>query len=324
MNKSGPAKIGLMGTISRDRIIHGDGPSVDGPGGVLYQAAVLSALGEEVYLHGHCGDDLLAEVDNLAAAWPGLNTDGLTFVSQPANRVRLEYPGQGERLEILEWAVPPFKLSPLPAAAAGWDALLFVLNSGFDMALKDWRQALAGLSCPAWLDIHSLVLEPAIGRPRGYRAVPDWQAWVKGVVWLQANLREVACMGGHPDMLPTDKEVLDFARQALDLGVRAAFVTLGPEGVLVAVRGRSQYVNLPPAGPAADTTGCGDVFAAAALSRLIRGETPFEAAAFGAALASEAALVTGVRATWTLASARRTGSGNRPGPGIPSALPEET
>jgi sugar/nucleoside kinase (ribokinase family) len=322
MIKGGPAKIGLIGTVSRDRVIHGEGPPVDGPGGVLYQAAVLSALGEEVFLHGHCGDDLLAEVDNLAAAWPGLNADGLSFVSQPANRVRLRYSGEGEREEILEWAVPPFKLSPLPAATAGWDALLFVLNSGFDMAFKDWRQTLAALSCPAWLDTHSLVLEPAIGRPRGYRAVPDWQAWVKGAAWLQANRREVACLGGHPDRLPADKEVLDFTRQALDLGVRAAFVTLGPEGVIVAIRGQSQYVTVPAAGPAVDTTGCGDVFAAAALSRLVRGETPFEAAAFGATLASEATLVTGVRATWTMASAHR--QGMRPGPGKPSSTPEGT
>jgi len=322
MSKGGPAKIGLIGTISRDRIVHGDGPPLDGPGGVLYQAAVLSALGEEVFLHGHCGDDLLAEVDNMAASWPGLNTDGITFVSQPANRVRLQYPGQGERVETLEWAVPPFKLSPLPAGAAGWDALLFVLNSGFDMAFKDWRQTLAGLSCPAWLDIHSLVLEPAIGRPREYRAVPDWPAWVKGVTWLQANRREVACLGGHPDRIPTDKEVLDLARKAVDLGVKAAFVTMGHEGAMVVVRGQSQYVTAPAAGPAVDTTGCGDVFAAAALSRLVRGATPFEAAAFAMTLASEAALLSGVRATWAMASAHR--QGTRPGPATPSSTPEET
>jgi sugar/nucleoside kinase (ribokinase family) len=319
---SGPAKIGLFGTASRDRIVHGDGPPFDGPGGVLYQAAVLSALGNEVFLHGHCGDDLLAEMDGLAASWPGLNTDGLLFLAQPANRVHLQYPPEGEREEILEWAVPPFKPSLLADKAPGWEAFLCVMNSGFDMAFKDWRQTLAGLSCPVWFDIHSLVLEPAIGRPRGHRTVPDWQAWVKGVAWLQASRREVACLAGHPERLPTDKEALDFARQALDLGIRAVFVTLGPEGAVAAVRGQTQYLSSPAAGPAVDTTGCGAVFAAATLARLIRGESPFEAAAFGAALASEAALLTGIRATWTMASAHRLGS--RPRPEGPSSPAEET
>jgi len=259
-------------------------------------------------------------VDNLAAAWPGLNTEGLVFLSQPGNRVRLEYAASGERLEILEWAVPPFKPGPLQAAAAGWDALLFVLNSGFDMAFTDWRQLLTGLPCPVWFDVHSLVLEPAIGRPRGYGAVPDWQDWVKGVAWLQADRREAACLAGYPDRPATDTEVVELARQAIELGVRAVFITLGHEGALAAVRGQTKYVASPSSCPAVDTTGCGGVFAAAALSRLVRGETPFEAAAFGVRLASEAALAAGVRATWTAASAHRPGS--RPGPAAPPAGPE--
>ncbi len=319
---SGPARIGLFGTASRDRIVHGDGPPLDGPGGILYQAAVLAALGEEAFLQGHCGDDLLGELDGLGASWPGLHTDGLSFLSQPANRVHLRYPPEGERVEILEWAVPPFKPGPPAGGATGWDAFLCVMNSGFDMALKDWRQSLAGLTCPAWFDVQSLVLEPAIGRPRSYRAVPDWQAWVKGVTWLQANRRGAGCLAGHPDRLPSDKEVLDLARQALDLGVRGVFVTLGPQGVLAAVGGQTQYLAAPAAGPAVDTTGCGGVFAAAALARLVRGATPFEAAAFGAGLASEAALLAGVRATWAMAAAHR--RGNRPGPITPPSTPEES
>ncbi len=321
ITSGGPARIGLFGTASRDRIAHADGPPLDGLGGVLYQAAVLSGLGEEVFLQGHCGDDLLAEMDGLTASWPGLNTDGLSFLAQPANRVRLDYPAGGERKEILEWAVPPFKLSPPADQAAGWDAFLLTMNSGFDLALRDWRQTLAALACPVWFDVHSLVLEPAIGRPRGYRSVPDWQAWVKGVAWLQADRRGAACLRGHPDRLPTDKEVLDLSRQALDLGVRAVFVTLGSEGALAATRVQTQYLSAPAAGPAVDTTGCGGVFAAAALSRLVRGATPFEAAAFGVALASEAALQSGVRAVWIMASAHRQGS--RPGPEAPSSPPEE-
>jgi hypothetical protein len=316
-----PARIGLIGTITRDRIVHEGGAAVDGIGGVLYQAAALSGLGEEVFVHGNCGHDLVSEIDRLAADWPGFRTEGICYVPQPANRVHLEYPIEGEPVEILEWAVPPFKLSPIPADAAQWEALLFVLNSGFDMILQDWRRIVAAVSCPAWLDIHSLVLEPALGRPRSFRAVPDWMAWVRGVAWLQANARGVACLDGHPDRLPSDGEILDFARRVFDLGVRAVFVTKRTGGAMVLTPGQSKHVTAPAAGPAVDATGCGDVFAAAAISRLVRGASPFEAASFGTVLASNAAFVSGVREIWKIAAAH--GRGQRPGPPAPPSAQEE-
>jgi hypothetical protein len=316
MNMTGdrPAKIGLIGTITRDRIVHEAGPTFDGVGGVLYQASVLAGLGEEIFLYGRCGEDLRPEIDRLATDWPSVRTGELRFVPPPANLVSLYYPLAGERVETLDWAVPPAEPGPVLAGLPDWDALLFVLNSGFDMTLEGWRKVLDAARCPAWLDIHSLVLEPAIGRTRRYRAVPDWASWVRGVTWLQANLQEVACLCGHPERLPDDPEVVEFAARIFDLGVRAIFVTLGSGGALALVPGRPDRITPPVMGPAVDATGCGDVFAAAAITRLVRGASPSEAASFGAALASEAALVSGVRATWKMAAAH--GQSPRPNPKI--------
>jgi hypothetical protein len=317
----GPAKIGLIGTITRDRIVHEAGSTFDGVGGVLYQASVLAGLGEEVFLFGRCGEDLRPEVDRLAADWPLVRTGGVGFVPQPANLVNLFYPRAGERVETLDWAVPPAEPGPVLADVGSWDALLFVLNSGFDMTLDGWRKILAAASCPAWLDIHSLVLEPSIGRPRRLRAVPDWPRWVKGTAWIQVNLQELACLCGHPERPPTDREALEFADRAFDLGVRAAFVTLGPGGAMVLTPARREKVAALPDGRIVDATGCGDVFAAAALARLVRGASPSEAASFAMVLASEAALGAGVRAAWAVAAAHRQG---RPlGPHIPIPVREE-
>ncbi|MGD1010381.1 MAG: PfkB family carbohydrate kinase [Candidatus Aminicenantales bacterium] len=317
----GPAKIGLIGTITRDRIVHEDGPTFDGVGGILYQASVLAGLGEEVFLFGRCGEDLRPEVDRLAADWPLVRTGGVGFVPQPANLVNLFYPRAGERVETLDWAVPPGEPDAVLASVGSWDALLFVLNSGFDMTLDGWREILTAASCPAWLDIHSLVLEPSIGRPRRPRAVPDWRGWVKGAAWIQANLQELACLCGHPERLPTDPETWEFADRAFDLGVRAVFVTLGPGGAMVLTPGRQEKLGAVPVGPILDATGCGDVFAAAALTRLVRGESPSDAASFGTALASEAALAAGVRAAWAVAAAH--GQGRPHGPHIPIPVGEE-
>jgi sugar/nucleoside kinase (ribokinase family) len=317
----GPAKIGLIGTITRDRIVHEAGPTFDGVGGILYQASVLSALGEEVYLCGLCGEDLRPEIDRLLADWPSVRTGGTRFVPQPGNLVNLFYPSAGERVETLDWAVPPADPGSVLADVGSWDALLFVLNSGFDMTLDGWREVLAAAHCPAWLDIHSLVLEPAIGRPRRYRAVPDWKSWVRGVAWLQANLQEVACLLGQPEQVPAEREVREFADRVFDQGVRSVFVTLGPGGAMVLGPGRLEKVTAPVSGPAVDATGCGDVFAAAAITRLVRGASPTEAASFGTALASEAVLMTGVRATWKMAASH--GRDLRPGRKIPPSSKEE-
>lgn len=319
MISSGPASIGLIGTISRDTILLEGRPPVDAIGGVLYQAAVLSGLGEEVFLHGNCGHDLLAEVDRLASDWPTFRTDGICYVSQPANRVSFQYPTDDGPIEVLEWAVPPFKLSPLPADAARWQALLTCLNSGFDLSVQDWRRILAAVSCPSWLDIRSLVLEPALGRPRALRAVPDWAAWVRGVTWLQADLRGVACLEGRPGGALTDGEIIDFARRAFDLEVRALFIAKEIGTIMVLTPGQSKHVTASAS--VIDPTGCGGVFAAAAISRLVRGASAFDAASFGVVLASEAALVTGVREAWKIASAH--GRPPHPGPEAPPPSEEE-
>jgi pfkB family carbohydrate kinase len=300
-----PHRISLAGTITADRIVYEDGPTFEGLGGILYQTAVLAGLGNEVRPVTNCGAGLRPEVERLTADWPELRRDGIASVAGPGNVVNLFYPKDGERREVLESVVPPLMPERVAAAAAGSELLLTAINSGLDIDRRDWRRVLEGLSCPVWLDIHSLALNPVLGASRAYVAVPDWASWARGVTFLQANLQEVACLLGHPEHLPARGEAEALAREAFSLGVKAVLVTLGRDGVLVLTPDETRQVRAPASRRVVDATGCGDVLCAGAVHRLVRGADIFAAAAFGVGLAARAAGLAGVRQTYEMARAAR-------------------
>ena len=294
---------GLIGTITSDDITWGSGRIREGLGGILYQASVLCGLGEDVSLITNCSLEMAPWVGSVTADWATLRRDGLRIVPGPPNRVHLEYPERGERIEVLDSAVPPLAAEEIIPYLSGLGMLLLALNSGFDIGLGDWRTVLREAPCPVWLDIHSLALEPILGRRRRYRPLPEWRTWARGVTFLQANSQEAGCMLGDPAGVPSEEELAELARGAFDEGVRAVFLTLGTDGVLVAETGKIKRIVPSNAGLALDTTGCGDVFAAGTIAGLGRGLSPFEAATFGAALASRAASVSGIRETYEMAGA---------------------
>lgn len=199
------------------------------------------------------------------------------------------------------------------SALPGLDFLLLVFNSGFDIALSSWRSIVERTSCPIWLDVHSLALEPHVGAHRDYRALMEWPEWVKGAAYLQANRQEVGCLMGHPERWATEAEIQEFIDQALGLGVRAVFVTKGKDGVLAAVRNETRSIPAPVARAVVDTTGCGDVFAGGAIAGLLGGRSVFQAAEAGVALATKAVSVSGLRETFDLAvlASGRNGSSSR-------------
>jgi hypothetical protein len=300
------ARAGLIGTVTSDAILYDDGRFFRNVGGVLYQAAVLCGLGFETALFTNCGQGLRTEVETLVGGWAPLLREGVVYVPGPGNVVELRYSERAkEREEVLRSVVPPLDPSPVVSAAAGLDMLLLVFNSGFDIGLADWRRVVGAARCPVWLDIHSLALAKRTGAHRDYVALPDWPEWVRGAAYLQANRQEVASLLGHPEGWPDEAEYPPFFGACFALGLRAVFVTLGKEGVLVGTPAETRLVRAPAAEAVVDTTGCGDVFAAATFVRLASGESAFSAAAAGAALASAAAGVAGVRHTYELAVRNR-------------------
>lgn len=292
---------GLIGTITSDHITQDSGRTYHGLGGILYQAAVLCGLGEDVSLHANCGLEMKTEVEDLVGGWPTLRREGLRFVEGPGHQVFLRYSEKlKEREEILASVVPPLDTTAVLAGLSRLDMLLMVFNSGFEVSLPDWRRIMDRAECPIWLDIHSLVLAKKLRAHREYVAVPDWLDYAGGATYLQANRQEVASLLGHPDRWPDPGEIPAFAETAFGAGVKAVFVTMGREGVSVATPEKSRLVRAPEAGAVVDTTGCGDVFCAKTMQALAGGRPVFEAAAAGVALASRAVGLAGIRETHEL------------------------
>jgi hypothetical protein len=296
---------GLIGTITHDEITFEHGQRITGLGGVLYQAAVLSGLEEKVFLFTHLGEELVEDVDELIKGWTSLQKEGIRRIPGPGNRVHLHYPEKGERVEVLKSVVPPLNPRSIIEKLPELGMLVLVVNSGFDIKLSDWRNIVRSATCPIWMDVHSLLLSRELNVPRKYLPLKEWKEWTDGIDFLQANVKEMASMLGFPDIIPSEDDFFRFGEVAFGLGVKAVFLTLGKEGVLVMKKGKSLKISAPLAKTVVDTTGCGDVLCGGAAVKLASGENPFNAAQFGLELATKAVEVKGVDETFTFVSEYR-------------------
>jgi hypothetical protein len=303
-------RIALLGTITLDAISHESGFSYEGIGGVLYQAAVLCGMGKHVSLYTNLGLELVPQVQQIIQSWSHLHREGIQHVPGPGNRVELHYPEGGERVEILKSVVPPLNPAPVIKDFPEFGMLVLILNSGFDIELRDWHKITRAASCPVWIDIHSLALTKKLQEPRKYASLSEWEEWVEGVDYLQANKQEVASMLGFPQRLPKEEEIARFGKRAFGLGLKAVFMTLGREGGLVMTPEGSRKIATSEAESIVDTTGCGDVFCAATAAGLMEGKDPFAAGSFGLELATEAVSCKGIEETYLLAKRYR--EGDRP------------
>lgn len=291
-------KFGLIGTITLDTITHESRLTWKSIGGVLYQGAVLCALEKVVFLYTNLGEALDDKVERVIWNWPTLQRKGINLVPGPGNQVHLHYPHSGEREEILKSVAPPLDPSSIIEDLPALDMIILVINSGFDIELRDWRRIVHKASCPLWVDIHSLPLLKELDVRRKYLPLLEWKDWVEGVHFIQANLKEMASMLGHPEMEPSEEEMRHLAEQAFGMGTLAVFVTLGREGVLVMTPDGSRRLSSPRVEEVVDTTGCGDVFCAATAVGLSEGKDPFKASGFGLELASKAVKARGIEETY--------------------------
>jgi hypothetical protein len=295
------SRFGLIGTITHDVITHETGAGFRGLGGVLHQVAVLCGLNEEVALYTNIGEELFNKFRKTVKGWNNFHTQGVNCVPGPGNRVFLNYPRRGERLEVLKSVVPPLNPKKILNEVKGLNFFVLVMNSGFDLEKRDWQRIIGASACPLWVDIHSLLLERKLNSPRRYISFPDWREWAGGVHYFQANKAEVASMLGHPGIDLSESELTRFGKMALEVGVQSVFITLGEEGALVMTDKRVRKIGVTEKTPVKDSTGCGDVFCAGTAAKLVGGGDPFEAAHFGLRLASAAVGITGIDATYKLA-----------------------
>ena len=296
---------GLIGTITSDEITFDSGQTIRGLGGVLYQAAILCGLGKQVHLYTNLGEELVQDVEKTVENWPSFRREGLCQVPGAGNQVHLHYPEKGERVETLRSVVPPLNPRQVIEDMRKLGMLILIINSGFDIELSDWRKIAASAKIPVWLDIHSLPLSKELNVPRKYLPLTEGKKWIEGVSFIQVNEKEMSSMLGDPDKRYSEDDAFAFGEEAFNLGVKAVFVTMGKEGVLVMTPEESKRIRSTEVKSVVDTTGCGDVFCGGAAVKLAEGQDPFTAASCGLELATEAVSIKGIEETYMLAHRHR-------------------
>lgn len=283
-------RLGVIGTMVWDQI-HGRGVSaepVEEWGGIAYGLAALEAtLPEdwEIVPLIKVGRDVAGKAQAfLRSLSRGAPSARFVEVPEPNNRVVLRYTSFERRTEHLHGGVPAWRWPELGPMVRDLDALYLNFISGFEMELETAAALRHGFPGPIYADLHSLLLGLGPDGGRIPRGLPDAPAWFSCFDAIQVNEDEIARMDADP---------MAVAVRALERGVGLLVVTLGSRGAAYfaaptfTFRGardphpagpiRTQRLPAAEVATSGDPTGCGDVFGATMVARLLAGD-PVEAA----------------------------------------------
>lgn len=276
-------RLGVVGTMVWDTIF-GRGPDsepVEEWGGIAYALAALEASLPpqwEIVPLIKVGRDMAPQANAFLHAL-SKRTGAARFVEVPEsnNRVILQYTTDARRSERLSGGVPPWTWSELGPMVRDLDAIYVNFISGFELELEVAEHLRRGFPGPIYADLHSLLLGVQCDGTRTPRTLPRVSDWFSCFDVVQLNLDELGLIGEDP---------MAVAAEALAQGVRLLVVTVGARGAVYFTAPqfrlfrrddepawygpiRTARVEAPEVAHAHDPTGCGDVFGATLLARLL-------------------------------------------------------
>lgn len=276
-----------MGSMVWDTI-HGRDPgrgAFEEWGGIAYALAALEAAlpsGWEIVPLVKVGRDLAPQANGFLASLSRRSAAArFVEVAEPTNRVTLHYMSLARRTERLTGGVPPWRWEEVGPMVADCDALYLNFISGFECDLGTAEHLRTGFRGPIYADLHSLLLGIQEGGRRVSRSLPDADRWFACFDAVQVNEDEMSLLGPEP---------MTVAARALAAGVGLFVVTLGSRGAAYFTHGTYRFARGGGTGPIdtrlvaahhmpehAEPTGCGDVFGATLVARLVAGD-PLEPA----------------------------------------------
>jgi sugar/nucleoside kinase (ribokinase family) len=286
----------VIGTINKDTIIFPDGKKIESFGGILYNILSLSYLGREnVRIHPVCnlGYDVYDEVMSQLNHAHNVELGGIKKVDCKNNHAFLSIEKEGEREEILRNKVPPLSFSQIKPFLKA-DAILVNFISGSDLSIRTLKKVREVTDALIFMDVHSLTLGVDKSGKRFFDSPKNWREWVKQADMLQMNLPESRELAKTD--LKSDREVTEFGKYILNLGLKAVLVTLAEEGALLIFDNKVRRFKGSKAQRFKDATGCGDVFSAGFLLRYLQTKNLIKSVSFANHMAAEKCRVSGTEA----------------------------
>lgn len=297
-SEAGLRRLGVLGTLVWDTI---RGPessdAVEEWGGIAYALSAFEAAGPtgwELLPMIKVGRDLSDEARRLLRSYRRIaSLEGVRIVSQPNNRVELQYSDEdsGRRRERLRGGVPGWEWPELAPLVETCDAVYVNFIAGWELDLPGARRLRREFDGPIYADLHSLLLEVGPDGTRRPRPVDGGRRWIGCFDFVQMNEEELETLAAG-----CGEDPWEFAASVVGRETRALFVTLGPRGATWVTAGdfrRSGGGSDDPGSEGsvragrrpprrkvseADPTGCGDVWGITCFGALLQGLSPEEAA----------------------------------------------
>ena len=294
MDKS---SVTVLGPIPRDKIITHRGEVVQKYGCAIYTAAALASLGSrdvEVHLVSHVRK---TDRDAIAAIFSDYSNVDTTHISDAADKgdvITLTYLDQNRRDETQTGFMNPILPQDIDALLDS-KAFVFVPITDFEVPLETLKHIKAHSDAPIVFDAHGPTVCCSKYGKRHHKFWVDRDRWMPYIDLLKMNLEEARCcwFGEEVDLddLADSEELAreelpKFAKDCLDKGCKAVYVTLDEEGCAVFYNdadGRMVEAIVPRIviEDVVDTTGCGDSFAGGLAFGYLRTGDFVKAAQFG-------------------------------------------
>lgn len=275
-------KVAVLGPIPRDQIVTGDGERFEKYGCALYTAVALSALldvGDTIVPVSHVRRKDEDPIKQILAAFPNIDSSGITSTADQGDGVELRYTGQNRRVERQTNFMSPILQADV-AAVLDADAFVCVPITDYEVGQATLRHIKEHSGGTIVLDAHGPTTTLTRGGERQPKVWADQDIWLPYVDILKMNLDEARSMwlgeSGETTADPPkqvtqqnqiSQELRDLAHHCLDRGVGALCVTLDEHGCVSFCRDGSgeiteEFVDPVPVEHVVDTTGAGDSFAA--------------------------------------------------------------
>lgn len=283
-------KFGIVGPISKDRVVWPNGETVCKYGAVAYSAAVLAKLleGTEDYIIclSHISPDDAGEVTKLLD-YTSIEFAGINAQNQTGAAIDLRYLDQHERASNQTRVMTPFSLQEILGLTDCDYIVLMPLNET-DIPIDLLDQLRRRSSAVIFLDVHGLIT--GIDE-QGRRYKKNWERseeWLKNIDILKMNDKEASWAAGR--FLQGFADYLQYALDMLKKGLVACWITFGNQSSLLAWRRSNKIfwaaVPVTDAGKIVDTIGCGDAASAGFIYGYARLHSPLIAVIMGNMLGS--------------------------------------